>query len=50
VEVAGDNAATEEVAADITFPKFLDWKAPITVWDTSNRKKTNSHFIHPLLR
>jgi hypothetical protein len=49
VEVAGDNAATEGVAADITCPKFLDWKAPKTVWDTSNRKKTNSHFIHPLL-
>ena len=49
VEVAG-NAATEEVAADITFPKLLDWKAPITVWDISNRKKINSHFIHPLLR
>ena len=49
-EVAGENAATDRVAGEITFLKFLDWKsAPITIQDFANRKKINSHLVHLLL-
>ena len=50
VEVAGDNTATDKVSGEITFPKFLDWKAPITVWSLSKRKKINRHLVQPLLK
>ena len=50
VEVAGDNTATDEVSGEITFSEVLDWKAPITVWSLSNRKKINRHLVQPLLK